>query len=64
MSLQLKVPKLACAACVNTVTQAIKSVDATAKIEADAKTKMVRIDTQRWEAEIKGAIAAVGYPAA
>ncbi len=64
MTLQLKVPKLACGACVNTVTQAIKGVDATAKVEADAKTKMVRIDTQRGEAEIKGAIAAVGYPAA
>ncbi|PSB48952.1 heavy metal transporter [Cyanosarcina cf. burmensis CCALA 770] len=64
MTLQLKVPKLACGACINTVTQAIQSIDATAKVEADAKTKMVRIDTQREEAEIKGAIAAVGYPAA
>jgi len=64
MTLQLKVPKLACAACVNTVTKAIKTVDATAKVEANTKTKMVRIDTQHSEAEIKGAIAAVGYPAA
>ncbi|AFY91015.1 heavy-metal-associated domain-containing protein [Chroococcidiopsis thermalis] len=64
MSLQLKVPKLACAACVNTVTKAIRSVDTTAKVEADPKTKIVRIDTQREEAEIKAAIASVGYPAA
>lgn len=64
MTLQLKVPKLACAACINTVTQAVKSIDATAKVEADAKTKMVRIDTQHSEAEIKRAITAVGYPAA
>lgn len=64
MTLQLKVPKLACAACVNTVTQAIKSIDATAKVEANAKTKMVRIDTQRGEAEIKEAITAIGYPPA
>jgi copper chaperone len=64
MTLKLIVPKLACASCVNTVTKAIKSVDATAKVEADAKTKMVSIETQQPEAEIKKAIAAVGYPAA
>ena len=72
MLLQLKVPKLACAACVNTVTQAIGSVDATAKVEADARTKTIVIDTQQSEAEIKGANAQsarfanarAGYPAA
>jgi copper chaperone len=64
MLLQLKVPKLACAACINTVTKAIESVDATAKVEADAKTKIVKIDTRHSEAEIKAAISAVSYPAA
>ena len=72
MLLQLKFPKLACAACVNTVTQAIGSVDATAKVEADVKTKTIVIETQRSEPEIKAANAqsarfanaAVGYPAA
>jgi copper chaperone len=64
MLLQLKVPQLACAACVNTVTKAIGSVDAMAKVEADPKTKIVNINTQHSEAEIKGAIATVGYPAA
>jgi copper chaperone len=63
MLLQLKVPKLACAACVSTVTKAIQSVDATAKVAADAKTKMVAIARRHSEAEIKGAIARAGYPA-
>lgn len=63
MTLQLKVPKIACAACVNTVTKAVKSVDATAKVEANTKTKMVSIETQQSEAEIKKAIADAGYPA-
>ncbi|PSM45854.1 heavy metal transporter [Chroococcidiopsis sp. CCALA 051] len=63
MLIQLKVPKLACAACVDTVTQAVKKVDATAKVEAEPKTKMVSIETQRSAAEIENAIAAVGYPA-
>lgn len=64
MTLQLKVPKIACGACVNTVTQAIKNVDATAKVEVDTKTKMVKVETQQPEAEIKQAIATAGYPAA
>lgn len=64
MTLQLKVPTIACAACVDTVTKAVKSVDATAKVEVDRKTKMVTIETQQSEAEIKQAIADAGYPAA
>lgn len=64
MALQLKVPNIACAACVDSVTKAVKSVDATAKVEVDRKTKMVRIETQQSEAEIKQAIADAGYPAA
>lgn len=63
MALQLKVPNIACAACVDTVTKAVKSVDATAKVEVDRKTKMVSIETQQSEAEIKQAIADAGYPA-
>jgi copper chaperone len=64
MALQLKVPNIACAACVDTVTKAVKSVDATAKVEVDRKTKMVSIETQQSAAEIKKAIADAGYPAA
>lgn len=64
MILQLKIPNIACAACVNTVTKAIKSVDATANVEADTKTKIVNIETQQSEAEIKKALTNAGYPAA
>lgn len=64
MTLQLKVPKIACSACVNTVTKAVIAIDPTAKVEADTKTKMVSIETQKSEADIKEAIATVGYPAA
>jgi copper chaperone len=64
MTLRLKVPNIACAACVDTVTKAVKSIDATANVEADTKTKMVSIETQHSEAKIRQAIADVGYPAA
>lgn len=64
MTIQFKIPKIACAACVDTVIKAVKSIDATANVDVDTKTKVVNIQTQQSEAEIKQAIAAVGYPVA
>jgi copper chaperone len=37
---------------------------ATAKVEVDTKTKIVKIQTQKSPAEIKQAIATASYPAA
>jgi copper chaperone len=64
MTLQFKVPNMACSACANTITKAVIAVDPTAEVEADPKTKLVNIKTQQSETEIKQAIAAAGYPAA
>ena len=64
MTLQLKVPKLACSGCVSTLTKAIKTVDYNATVQAEPKTKLVSIETQVSKTEIEEAIAAVGYPAA
>ena len=64
MALQLKVPKMACSACVNTITKAVKTVDPSATVQAEPKTKLVSVETQAPETAIKEAIAAVGYPAA
>ncbi|MFN6538178.1 MAG: heavy-metal-associated domain-containing protein [Nostoc sp. EkiNYC01] len=62
MTLQLIVPKLACSACANTITKAIQSIDSTATVQADPKTKLVSIETQAPETKIKEVIAAIGYP--
>ncbi len=62
MTLQLTIPKLACYACVNTVTKAIQAVDANATVQANTKTKLVSVETQASETAIKQAITAVGYP--
>lgn len=61
--MQLHIPKLACAACVATVTTAIKTLDSTAQIVADPKTKLVDIDAALSEAEVRSALAGAGYPA-
>lgn len=64
MSLQLKVPKMACSACANTIAQAVKTLDPAAAVEADFKTKLVNIQTAKSESEVKFAIASAGYPVA
>jgi len=61
MALQLTVSNMACSACSDTITKAIKAIDPTAKVEADPKTKLVTIDTQQPETTVKQAIAAAGY---
>jgi copper chaperone len=64
MTLKLTVPNMACSACANNITNALKAVDANANIQADPQTKLVSVETQVSEAAIKDALAAAGYPAA
>ena len=49
MALQLTVPKLACSACTNTLTKAIQTIDSTATVQANPKTKVVSVETQASE---------------
>jgi copper chaperone len=61
MTLQLKVPNMACSACGDAITSAVIVLDPTATVQADPKTKEVKIETQASEAAIKDAITAAGY---
>ncbi|MFB2934205.1 heavy-metal-associated domain-containing protein [Aerosakkonemataceae cyanobacterium BLCC-F154] len=60
--MELKVPSMACSACGDTITKAIKTVDPNAVVQADPKTKLVNVTTEKPETEIREAIAAAGYP--
>lgn len=62
-TLQFNVPSMACSACAETITKAVKSIDASAKVQADPKTKVVNVETQASDQAVKAAIAAAGYPA-
>ena len=62
MTLQLKVPKMACSACANTITKAVQTVDSDAAVEVDIKTKVVTVQTAKSESEVRKAIASAGYP--
>jgi copper chaperone len=64
MTLQLKVPNMACSACGETITKAIQEVDPAATVKTDPKTKFVEIETQASEAEISQAITEAGYTVA
>lgn len=64
MTLQLKVLNMACSACGETITKAIRAVDPTATVQTDPKTKLLSIETQASQAAVKEAIAAAGYSVA
>ncbi|MEO3706794.1 heavy-metal-associated domain-containing protein [Trichormus azollae] len=64
MTIKLTVPGMACSACANNITNAVKAIDANANVEADLKTKLVNVDTQASETAIKQALVAAGYPPA
>lgn len=61
MTVQLKVPGMACSACTASITKAVTAVDPMAKVEADLKTKLINIETQASRIAIKDAIASAGY---
>ncbi|MGB5631814.1 MAG: heavy-metal-associated domain-containing protein [Waterburya sp.] len=61
MTIELKVPDMACSACAKTITEAIQNLDSQATVQADTKTKQVTIETQASASLIRKAIATAGY---
>ncbi len=64
MTLQLKVPNMACSACGETITEAIKAIDPHASVQTDPKTKLVSVETQVSEVAIREVIKTSGYSVA
>jgi copper chaperone len=61
MTLEFKVPDMACSACADKITKAVKAIDPGADINADTKTKQVSVATQANESSVKEAIVSAGY---
>lgn len=61
MKLQLNVPNMTCGGCVSAITKAIKTVDASAIVQGDSRSKVVFVETQAPETAIKAAISQAGY---
>jgi len=63
MNLTLSVPSIGCASCIETITKAIQSADASAIVTGDAATKSLDIESQLTEVEIRQLIAIAGHKA-
>lgn len=61
--MQFSVARMACGGCVKSITAAIVSVDADAKVEADTVTKQVTVETSASPEAIFKALDDAGYPA-
>jgi copper chaperone len=61
MALQLKVSSIVCSGCAQTITKAVQSLDAEAKVEVDLEAKTVTIKGKPSEESLKQAIAATGH---
>jgi copper chaperone CopZ len=67
MHVTLKVPRIHCSGCVNTVTTAVKKLPGVSTVGASEVTKEVKVDfdpEQVTEQEIRLQLSKVGYPAA
>ena len=61
MTMQLKVPSMVCDACAKSVTQAIHTVDNNANVNVDLTTKLVSVDGNATEEDLRAAIAKAGH---
>jgi len=67
MQATLKVPRIHCSGCVNTVSNAVRKLPGVQTVEASDVSKQITIEfdpAKVDEAKIRSALAAVGYPAA
>ncbi|WP_018184838.1 heavy-metal-associated domain-containing protein [Kaistia granuli] len=56
------VPNMTCGGCAKSVTRALQSVDADARIETDPPTREVRVQTSANEAALRAVLSEAGYP--
>ncbi|OFX14474.1 MAG: hypothetical protein A2V59_04005 [Armatimonadetes bacterium RBG_19FT_COMBO_69_19] len=67
MQATLKVPRIHCSGCVNTVTNAVRKLPGVQTVEASDVSKQITVEfdpAKVDETKIRSALAAVGYPAA
>lgn len=61
MTLQLQVSSMVCSGCGDTVTKAIKNLDANATVAVDLEAKTVSVDSTASADALKQAIVATGH---
>lgn len=61
MTIELKVPSIACQVCAETITKAIKNSEPNAKVNVNIDTKIVIVETNTSESKIKQIILEAGH---
>lgn len=61
--MRFHIPNMSCVGCARSVTRAIESVDANARIAIDQASREVEVSTDLPSHQIVAALAAAGYPA-
>lgn len=61
MTITLKVPSIACNVCAETITKAIKNEQPSAQVNVDVTGKIVTVETDAPETQIKNAIISAGH---
>lgn len=61
MTIILKVPSIACNVCAETITKAIKNEQPSAQVNIDVAGKIVTVETDAPETQIKNAIISAGH---
>lgn len=64
MTIELKVPSIACEGCAETITKAIKNNEPNAEVNVNVNTKIVTVETNASEDKIKLIITEVGHTCA
>jgi len=57
-----EIQSMSCGGCASRVAQAIRNLDAQAKIEVDVPARTVRVETTEDRASVAAALAEAGYP--
>ncbi|OZH54681.1 heavy metal transporter [Hydrocoleum sp. CS-953] len=61
MTMQLKVPSIACGGCADTITKAIKNLESEADVQVDVEQKIVTVEAKASEESIKKVITNSGH---
>jgi len=61
MPIEIKVPDMACGACVDKITNAIRAIAPHAEVKTDLQTKQVTVSGESTAEQIKAVISQAGY---
>ncbi|MDN6886667.1 heavy metal-associated domain-containing protein [Variovorax sp. NFACC27] len=56
------IQSMSCGSCASRIAQAVKNLDATAKIEVDLPAKTLRVDSAEDRESVTAALTEAGYP--